>query len=99
MASRRSNRAVTVIGCGKAKIWDKCPKAGRVQAKDAYTSSLFKLSRTFAEKHTPDNWLILSAKYGLIRPNERISNYNLTVGSRPIVSSARIRSQWRRLAA
>jgi len=98
MASRRSNRAVTVVGCGKAKIWDKCPKLGKIQAKDAYTGSLFRLSRLFAEKHARKNWLILSAKYGLVRPNRRILNYDVTIGSPGATTPQRVRSQWRRLA-
>src|SRR5438477_6572130 len=94
----RQGKPMIVVGCGKAKVWKKHPRPGKIQAQDAYVGSLFKLSRRFAEKREPHNWLILSAKYGLIRPNRQISNYDVTIGSRGAITAQRIRGQWRRLA-
>lgn len=56
-----------IVPCGQAKIWDKDPKAGPTPARDAYTSSYFKVNRGYAEA-VGDRWLILSAKYGFISP-------------------------------
>jgi len=50
---------------------------GILPAKDLYCSTWFNKAKKRAEQY--DNWLILSAKYGLIIPNQRISKYNLTL--------------------
>jgi cytoplasmic iron level regulating protein YaaA (DUF328/UPF0246 family) len=74
-----------IIGCGKAKIWDRHPNLGQVPAKDAYTGGLFRLCRHYAETFYPDRWLILSAKYGLVLPDEPIEKYD--VSFKPIKST------------
>ncbi len=76
--NRLENRVALVIGCGKAKIWDKRPNAGSVAAKDAYTGALFRLCRRYAEQFYPDRWFILSANYGLLNPDTLITNYNIS---------------------
>lgn len=53
-------------------------KAGRHKAKDIYTSPLFKLSRIWAEVNGKD-WAILSAKYGVLWPEEKIQPYDLNL--------------------
>lgn len=91
------NDALLVVGCGKAKTWNKKPRAGRVAAKDAYTSSLFKLCRRYAEKHFPGRWVILSAKYGFVHPDQRIGNYNVHFQTnRDAVSDAELIEQWQK---
>lgn len=59
---------LVIIACGKSKIWDKYPDAGPTAAKDAYTGSYFRANRRYAEAQGCD-WMILSAKYGLIEPD------------------------------
>jgi hypothetical protein len=71
-------REALVIGCGKQKIWSKKPWLGTVPAREAYISGLFRLCRSYAEEHYPDDWFILSAHYGLIQPGSHISNYDST---------------------
>lgn len=95
MAESISSENLVIVGCGKAKVWDGRRSPGRVRAKDAYIGSLFKSQRRFAERHAV-NWLILSAKYGLLRPDQLISDYDITLGSRSAITARRIRSQWRR---
>lgn len=63
----RNKIAIAIIPCGKSKIWDKQPGACAVPAESAYTGALFRLSRDYALKYC-DSWFILSAKYGIIRP-------------------------------
>ena len=71
-------RILAVVPCGKAKIWDRKPKAGETEAKDAYVGAPFRVNRKFVEK-VADRWVILSAKYGFIDPNFVIpGNYNVS---------------------
>jgi len=72
-----NEKVITIISCGKRKIWDKSPNIGQTLAKDAYISNYFKLCKKYAEKFS-DKWFILSAKYGFIVPDFVISsNYNV----------------------
>ena len=49
------------------------------QAKDLYTSALFKMSYQYAKSLNPNAIFILSAKYGLLRNYEVISPYDETL--------------------
>jgi len=70
------NNLLVIVSCGSRKIWNQYPNAGPTPARNAYTSSVFKVSRRYAEKFAT-RWLILSAKYGLIEPDFMIpGNYN-----------------------
>lgn len=74
----RKSRTLVIIPCGRAKIWKKNPEAGPTEARDAYTGSLFKVNREYAERFG-DKWMILSAKYGFIEPGFVIpEDYNAT---------------------
>lgn len=67
-----------IIPCAQSKIWEKYPNTGPTEAKDAYVSGPFQAAREYAEKHS-SYWLILSAKYGLIRPDFVIEeNYDVS---------------------
>ena len=97
ISSTRKKNIMLVIACGKAKIWDKSPRTGRIAAKDAYTSSLFKLCRQYAEKHHDDAWVILSARYGFLRPETLISRYDTTfLSGGATVSTRTLKRQWRK---
>jgi len=48
-------------------IWNRDPTYGSAKARDAYTGTLFRLNRAYAETYG-DRWLVLSAKYGFIEP-------------------------------
>ncbi len=62
---------LVVIPCGKAKVWDREPGRGPTAARDAYAGGPFKLNRAYAERFT-DHWVILSAKYGFLAPEDTI---------------------------
>jgi cytoplasmic iron level regulating protein YaaA (DUF328/UPF0246 family) len=62
------NDILVIVPCGAAKIWGDNPHAGPTEAYHAYKGPPFKLNRAYAERFA-DRWVILSAKYGLIRPN------------------------------
>lgn len=86
---------LVVVPCGKAKIWDQQPEAGPTPAKDAYVGTPFKVNRQYAER-VGDSWVVLSAKYGLLRPDDPVDGpYDVTFnrrGSGPIESET-IREQ------
>lgn len=58
-------------------------------AKDLYDSALFAKSREFVEQRC-DSWFILSAKYGLVEPEEIIEPYEETLNTK----SRRERDEW-----
>jgi len=69
---------LVIIGCGKSKIWDGQSEAGPQKAKDVYTSGFATVKREYAQSQGCD-WMILSAKYGFIRPDFVIpETYNVT---------------------
>lgn len=50
------------------------------EAKDLYVSALFLKARAYVENRD-ERWFILSAKYGLVHPEQVIEPYNLTLNS------------------
>jgi hypothetical protein len=82
MTSDRHNgerkHTLVVVPCGKAKIWDREPAAGPTPAKDAYVGAPFKVNRQYAER-VGDAWVVLSAKYGFLRPDDPVNGpYDVT---------------------
>ena len=77
---------VVLVGCVKGKLeW-----ASRVPAKDLYVSPLWRSRRIYAERSGLP-WYILSAKYGLLDPDDRIQWYDLSLGDLPAAQ----RRAWR----
>jgi hypothetical protein len=75
-------RVLVIVPCGSLKIWDKQPSAGATRAADSYIGPLFNKNKAYAERFA-DDWLILSAKYGLISPGFLIPGpYNVTFKKR-----------------
>lgn len=67
------------VSCGQRKIWDKVPNAGPTRAKDAYIGPFARMCIKYAERFYPNSYVILSAKYGFMFPDEVIpGNYNIT---------------------
>lgn len=65
---------VGLIGCGKEKLDHAAP------AKDLYVGSFFKLCKQWISKPgRVDEWAILSAKYGLVLPEQAIEPYDCTL--------------------
>ncbi|MBN2073605.1 MAG: hypothetical protein JW770_06650 [Actinobacteria bacterium] len=52
------------------------------KAKDLYTSTLFRYNYRYAESLNPDKIFILSAKYGLLSPDDGIEPYNETLNTK-----------------
>lgn len=84
---------LVIVSCGDQKVWKRHVHAGPTAARDAYTSSKFKKSRSYAE-HFGERWLILSAKYGFIEPAFSIAeSYNLTFRDLDAISIAALKKQ------
>lgn len=74
---------VGLVGCVKTK------RKVALPAKDLYVSGLFVGRRRFVERSC-DSWWVLSAKYGLVGPEEVVAPYDVTLA----VLSASERYQW-----
>ncbi|HDR8054891.1 TPA: hypothetical protein QCY45_005898, partial [Bacillus cereus] len=70
------------IPCGKKKIWDKHSDYGPMEAKDVYISPFGKACQAYATMFF-ENWVILSAKHGFLRPSDIVlENYDLAFDSK-----------------
>ena len=73
-----SGRRIFLLSCVKRK------KPFRARAADLYDSALFRKMLHYARRHDPDAIFILSAKYGLLDPDDVIDPYELTLNTMPI---------------
>jgi hypothetical protein len=71
------NKTIYLVSCVSRK------QLGCHKAKELYTSDWFNKTRIYVEK-TSKPWYILSAEYGLVKPEEMITNYNKTLNKMPI---------------
>jgi len=77
VSSRQSGRSdLVLIGCVKSKLGYPAP------AKDLYASALFRKEREYAED-SGKPWFILSAKHGLVSPDEVIEPYDVYLKTMP----------------
>ncbi|PFC83083.1 DUF6884 domain-containing protein [Bacillus cereus] len=75
-------KRLCIIPCGKKKIWDKHSDYGPMEAKDVYISPLGKACQAYATMFF-ENWVILSAKHGFLRPSDIVlENYDLAFDSK-----------------
>lgn len=84
-----------VVPCGKNKIWEKFPDAGPTPAREVYIGGMALAARLYAE-HFYSNWVILSARYGFLFPDERIPETYDTTFLRPgrdVISDAELKRQ------
>lgn len=65
---------MALVACCKRKL------DHTARAKSIYKSPLFVLSRRYAEAHCGRRWYILSAKHGLLSPDEIVEPYDTTLG-------------------
>ena len=57
-------------------------------ARDLYTSPLFCKASAYVDR-TGRPWFVLSAKYGLVHPDETIAPYDLTLNTMPVADRRR----------
>ena len=68
-----------IVPCSGKKIWDKYPYIGAVRARDAYIGPLTRIAIRYAERFHRGSWVILSAKYGFLNPDDVVPGpYNVT---------------------
>jgi cytoplasmic iron level regulating protein YaaA (DUF328/UPF0246 family) len=67
---------VALVSCVKTK------RKSAVAAKDLYISQLFMGMRRYAEQNA-DDWYILSAEHGVLRPDQVIAPYERTLNTMP----------------
>jgi hypothetical protein len=72
-----------LVACVKQKLADPAP------ARDLYTSDLFRKEREYAERAGVP-WFILSAKHGLVSPDQELEPYELHLAK----TSAAYRDSW-----
>jgi len=79
---------IIVIPCGAKKL------NRPAMAKDMYTGSYALMCKRYARTLAPDSQIfILSAKYGLLRMNDKITPYSLTLGEAGAVTPSLVRRQ------
>ena len=72
-------RILCIVPCGNKKIWDKEPNAGPQRAKNVYIGPFANKCRKYAERFYPSSWVILSAKYGFLFPDDIVHGpYNVS---------------------
>ncbi|MFA4646615.1 hypothetical protein P8X24_05045 [Pyrococcus kukulkanii] len=87
-------RCLCVATCGRRKIWDVDPNAPRfVEARSAYIGPLSKLTIKYAQKFHPNDYVILSAKYGFLLPHEKIENYDAYCNRNPLIKISELKRQ------
>lgn len=67
---------IALVGCGKSKLPHPAP------ARLLYIGSLFKAARRYVEDAGYDAWWILSARHGLVHPDEITEPYEATLAGR-----------------
>lgn len=66
------SKPIGVISCGKAKATD------ATVARDLYVGGFYRSCRDFIEDRC-DRWVILSAKYGVLMPDQIVGPYDMTL--------------------
>lgn len=66
-------KMIVLISCVSKK------RSYKARAEDLYISPLFRLNLRYAKTKKPDDIFILSAKYGLLKLDEEIEPYNVTL--------------------
>ena len=81
---------VALVGCASQKLKRPAP------ARELYVSALFRKASAYAQQEA-DQWFILSAKHGLVHPDEVLEPYDMKLGTKqagPIHAwSQRVREQ------
>jgi hypothetical protein len=80
-------RSLILVGCCAEKL------ARIARARDMYRSTLFRKAAQYADKR--GDWQVISAAYGLIKPDSQMAPYDCAMSS----LDAEARAQWARSVA
>lgn len=87
-------KTLCIISCGKTKIWDKYPNIGPVKAKRVYTGWITIKYIEYAKLIYPSSWIILSAKYGFLYPNDVIfDTYDIRIDDKESININKLHNQ------
>ena len=89
-------KVLCIVPCGNKKIWDKKPDAGPQKARSVYIGPFASKCREYAEKFYPSSWVIISAKYGFLFPDDIVPGpYNVSFNDKSTnpITVEEIRSQ------
>ncbi len=73
---------IHLLSCVKQK------RSAPAPARDLYTSPWFSKARAYADRRG-EPWFVLSAKYGLVHPDESIAPYDVTLNTIPVADRRR----------
>jgi hypothetical protein len=88
-------KRLCIIPCGSKKIWDVDPLKGATKASNVYLSSFHSSCQNYAKEFF-GNWVILSAKYGFLFPDDSVlTNYDVAFGTKndEIITTEDLRNQ------
>ena len=83
---QNETNVLIITGCTKRKLG--CDKRVKAPAKDMYQGTLFKKVRQYAEI-MKFQYLIISAKYGLLHPDDEIEGYNAVLKTKQDIERIR----------
>jgi len=87
-------KCLCIATCGAKKIWSVDPNAPKyVPAKDAYVGPLSRKTIEYAQTFHPESYVILSAKYGFLLPDEKISDYDAYCSKNPAITIPELKKQ------
>jgi len=87
-------KCLCIATCGAKKIWSVNPNAPKhVPAKEAYVGPLARKTIEYAQTFHPGNYVILSAKYGFLLPDEKISDYDAYCNKNPVITIPELKKQ------
>lgn len=77
MAALQRRPLVGLVACGSAKLDRPAP------ARELYIGNLFRAAADYAERSC-DEWLILSALYGVVVPDQELAPYDYSLVGAPV---------------
>lgn len=87
-----------VAPCGKAKVWDSDPARGPTPAGEAYTGTFAGAAAKYA-RASGAPWVILSAKYGFLRPTDLVPGPYDTTFLKPSPDTVQVPALQEQIAA
>jgi hypothetical protein len=98
------DRLLNIVACSNAKVWnDRLADEKTYPARVAYRGGMFKQAMQCfldlkSRRGREPRWLVLSAKYGLLEPDDEIADYNVSFSVKSdgdkVIRQEDIEKQW-----